>query len=307
MGQTDSHPFTDSTAVVRDGEELRRRLRREGYLFIRGLIPRDKVLALRRKMLQMCAEEGWLRDGAELMDGLTDRPPIMEGEPVWRPVYEKLQKCELFHALKLDPNVMSLMKCIFEEPVFALPMSIGRFAFPRDNDRATPAHQDWLYVQGSTEILSCWVPVGDVRREVGGLKILAGSHRAGFIKPRPSKGVGGNVIDHDPSLQWHGGDFHAGDALIFGSLTVHAAAVNHTADRLRLSVDYRYASFRDSISEFWLKPHYHWLGEQFSWDNLDKTWQDASLRRYWKDLPIRTCPHNSSVFARAEQPAPATK
>ena len=36
---TDPTPFLDSTAVADDGPELRRRMQRDGYLFVRGLLP----------------------------------------------------------------------------------------------------------------------------------------------------------------------------------------------------------------------------------------------------------------------------
>src|SRR5262245_9401714 len=172
-------PFVESNDILNDPTALLRRLRRDGYLFVRGLLPREDVLDLRRRVLQFCDEEGWLRKGSDLMDGLTDREPLVEGEPAWEPVYEKIQQCEQFHRLKLHPNVRKLMEEIFDEPVVALPMTIGRIAFPRDNARATAPHQDWLYVQGSTDTVSCWAPIGDIPEEVGGLKVLAGSHKTG--------------------------------------------------------------------------------------------------------------------------------
>ncbi|MBI2193686.1 MAG: phytanoyl-CoA dioxygenase family protein [Planctomycetes bacterium] len=291
--------FVESNDILTDAWALVRRLQRDGYLFFRGLFPRAEVLQLRRSILEICHEAGWLKKVSSLMDGVTDHAPVLEGEPVWEPVYEKVQKLESFHRLKLHPNVQTLMERIFDEPVVCLPMTIARIAFPMDNERATQPHQDWLYVQGSSETISCWAPLGDVPEEVGGLMVLRGSHKSGFLIPRRAPGPGGNTVAVDPTLPWAATDYRAGDVLLFKSLTIHGARPNQTPDRLRLSIDFRYTGISHSISEGWLKPHFNWRGPQFSWDNLDKDWKDASLRRYWERIPnLKTCPHEHRVYAK---------
>lgn len=88
------------------------------------------------------------------------------------------------------------------------------------------------------------------------------------------------------------------DLLMFTPLTIHAAAENHTPDRLRISIDFRYAGESHTISEGWLQPHYNWLGDKFSWDALDKEWRDSSTARYWERLP--------NVKARPRQQMPGS-
>lgn len=285
-------PFTESNDLLVDPRSLRKRLDDEGYLFLRNILPNDQILTLRRQILDVCREVGWLRDGSDLMAGLTDHTPILEGEPEWRPAYAKVQEMEAFHRLKLHTKIQGIMENLIGEPVFALPMTIARIAFPRDNQRATQPHQDWLYVGGSTETISCWGPLGDIPMSVGGLKILAGSHKAGFLVPAPAQGPGGNAVYVDPTLEWVQSDFRVGDLLLFKSLTVHAAADNHTEDVLRLSIDFRYTGISHTITEPWLQPHFHWLGEAFSWDALDKEWRDSPTARYWERLPnLKVKPH----------------
>lgn len=282
---TKYQPFVESTDLVGDPNALLRRIRRDGYLFIRCLLPREDVLDVRRRILRFCEEEGWLRPGSDLMEGLTDIAPIAEGEKPWEPVYEKIQRCEQFHKLKMHPNVRKIAESIFDERVVALPMTIARVAFPRDNARGTQPHQDWIYVQGSMDTLSYWAPLGDVPAEVGGLKLLQGSHKKGFLWPRKALGPGGHTVECDPKLQWVASDYRAGDVLIFLPLTIHAARENLTQDRLRLSIDFRYTGVSHAIVESWMKPHFHWLGDKFQWDSLDKDWTDQSLRRYWEREP----------------------
>ena len=51
-------PFIESNDVLDDPPKLRKRLRDHGYLFIRGMLPRDEVRDLRRKFLEFCSEAG---------------------------------------------------------------------------------------------------------------------------------------------------------------------------------------------------------------------------------------------------------
>ncbi len=107
----------------------------DGYLFFRDILPKEKVYTLRRKIMEFCQDAGWLRSNSDPMEGLTDREPILEGEAEWRPVYAKLKALESFHSLKLTDRVYSIIESLFQEPVFAL---------PKDNERGTQPHQDWL-------------------------------------------------------------------------------------------------------------------------------------------------------------------
>ena len=65
--------FTESNDLLHDPPALRKRLRDDGYLFLREILPEDDVIHLRRRILEFCREAGWLREGSELMDGLTDQ------------------------------------------------------------------------------------------------------------------------------------------------------------------------------------------------------------------------------------------
>lgn len=288
--------FTESNDLLDQPGALRKRLKEDGYLFIRDILPKAEALFIRQCILGFCRDEGWLQEGSALMDGLTDHEPLVEGSKAWRPVYAKIQALEAFHRIKLHDKMHRMMEDLFEEPVFALPMTIARIAFPNDNERGTQPHQDWFYVGGSTETLSCWAPLGDIPSEVGGLKLLKGSHKAGFLSTHTAPGPGGHAVDVDPDLEWFQGDYRLGDVLIFKALTVHAAADNHTRDVLRLSIDFRYTGQSHSIVEGWLQPHYNWLGEPFTWDTLGKDWLDSPTARYWERLPnIKTKPHEQAV------------
>ena len=278
-------PFLESNGLLNSPAGLRKRLRTDGYLFFRDILSKEQVLDLRQQILEICEQAGWLRPGARLIDGLSDRAPIMETDEEYADVYARVQALEAFHGLKLNRKIIDIMEALFEEEVFPFPQTIGRIAFPRDNARGTPAHQDWIFVGGSTETISCWVPLGDVPLEVGGLKVLEGSHKSGFLEPKPAPGPGGRIVEVDPRLVWRQSEYGCGDILLFKMLTVHAAADNLTRDKLRLSADFRYTGTSHMIAEEWFQPHGCDAGEPFSWEAIESGWRDSPVAHYWNRFP----------------------
>jgi ectoine hydroxylase-related dioxygenase (phytanoyl-CoA dioxygenase family) len=135
--------------------------------------------------------------------------------------------------------------------------------FPNNVQQTTGAHQDFQYIRGAADTYTIWTPIGDCPIELGGLAVLRGSHRAGFIEHRFFKekkyaghGLADDQLPRNPGIEWHAGDFAAGDVLIFHSHTIHKALPNLTTDRLRLSTDNRYTRTGDAVSEISTKSHY---------------------------------------------------
>ena len=54
-------PFIDSSNLIGDGTALAARMRRDGYLFLPGLLPRDDVAAVQRQVGTIARDAGWLR------------------------------------------------------------------------------------------------------------------------------------------------------------------------------------------------------------------------------------------------------
>ena len=53
-------PFFDSTPLMGDRDALRERLDCDGYLFVKGLLPRKDVIRVQRRLLQKASKGGWL-------------------------------------------------------------------------------------------------------------------------------------------------------------------------------------------------------------------------------------------------------
>ena len=84
----DVNQYVVSNEAVDDGEELRRRMDRAGYLFFRGLLDPDQIRDLRHDVLEVCQQGGWLKAGAPLKDGIANGERVyLEPEPDYLEVY----------------------------------------------------------------------------------------------------------------------------------------------------------------------------------------------------------------------------
>ena len=83
-------PFLDSTEIAPQAEELKRRMARDGYLFLRQLLSADMLEELRLKMLAIGHDAGWVVGNAPLARGVADLEGFcVEPEPKYMQVYER--------------------------------------------------------------------------------------------------------------------------------------------------------------------------------------------------------------------------
>jgi len=198
---------------------------------------------------------------------------------------------EDLHALKHHPAIVSLFESLFGEPVLVHALAIPRNIFPQRSDFTTPPHQDYVHIQGSTSTYAIWLPLGDVPLEMGGLSIASGSHRAGVRAFKVSSGAGGMECSESFEGSWVGGDFAAGDALIFHSLAVHRGLANQT-DRLRQSLDCRYSPASEPVMEISLRPY----ADLFTWDEVYASWQSTQYQHYWHALSPNIVPIDRQYY-----------
>jgi len=252
-------PFIESDANA-SSEELRAQMEETGYLFFRAIVPEEEVLRVRKDVFELCREAGWLDSSRKMMDGIMapGHTPLMEGMPDYMAVYRKVLKTPSFFDFPAQSGLTNVAQKILGGEVLIHPRRIGRVTFPNFVSAATPAHQDHFYIRGAVDTYSCWTPLGECPRELGGLAVLPGSHREGFLDHTvKTAGVGGTgVAVEESEVVWHTGDFGIGDALFFHSFTIHKAMPNLTSDRLRLSTDNRYQLVEDEIDPASLLPHF---------------------------------------------------
>ena len=64
--------FRDATPLIADGPLLAERMRADGYLFLRGLLPADVVRNVQRQVGAIAREAGWLRRDRDVADAIAN-------------------------------------------------------------------------------------------------------------------------------------------------------------------------------------------------------------------------------------------
>ncbi len=291
--------FRASDDAVADGDELRRRMEQDGYLFVPGLLPRDVVADLRRRFQAIAAAAGWLKAGTAPEQSVADpQAACVDPEPGYVSVLKQYYRLEALHAIGHHPAVIGLLERMLGEAVLPHPRLVLRNVFPQRPDYTTPAHQDFPHIQGTAETYSVWVPLGDCPLERGGLAIAEGTQHGGVVPFRVSTGAGGMEAVDPYEGRWVAGDFAEGDAIIFHSLTVHKALPN-VSDRLRQSVDNRYQRVSEPIVAASLAPYANIL----TWDEIYQGWESTRLQRYWEGRFTNIAPFDDRYYEERDRMA----
>ncbi len=299
--------LTDSFDVLDDRDALRERAQSDGYLFLRGLLPREEVTALRADILKICANHGYLKDGGSEGEGLINKAVVDVIDPVAiafcgvgipAEAYKEVQRLESFHRLAHNPNLLRLYRTLFGGEVLVHPRHIARVMLPTGANAPTPPHQDFIHIQGTKNVWTSWIPIGDVPRELGGLSVLAGSNRDGLLPVKAAEGAGSlETYLCEVDYEWVEHDYEAGDVLTFSSLTVHRSIPNQLGDRLRISVDYRFQPLDEEVDRGSLTPHCGVL----SWDEIYEGWESESIKYYWKKYDLSFSEWDESIRWQKEK------
>ena len=262
-----SSDYLDQPAV------LNQRLEEDGYLFIPGFFNRDLILAGRASVADRLAAEGALDPAFPAIEAMC-RPGKSLG---YRGDLAKSNPA--IERVVYGPELLGFYAQLFGEPVRHFDHTWFR-AISRG--QGTPPHCDLVYMsRGTHQLLTCWIPYGEVPLEVGGLMVLEGSHLQAarlrnylevdvdlYCENRPKevekvKGKGGwshpGYLTNNPTSlreklggrwltceHWQPGDF-----LTFKMTTIHASLDNQT-DRVRLSSDTRYQRASQPADARWI-------------------------------------------------------
>ncbi|MBI2194366.1 MAG: phytanoyl-CoA dioxygenase family protein [Planctomycetes bacterium] len=256
----------DSSAMVSDGEVLRRRLGEDGYLFLRGALDLQAVMAARQEALDRLLQVGEIRPPA--IEGVAtggSRRRELAGDlgAFWKSVSEGPRLRQLSHG----PSLGSLLGTLFREPARGHDYLFLRVGVP---GRSTNLHYDYpFFARGSQRIVTVWFPVGDVPAELGPLVVVEGSTTFTDLigdsqgvdyhsnaSPRVSLKDDAITLAERRGVRLLTADFRAGDVVIFGMTTLHGSLDNHSAEgRVRVSADVRYQPASDPLDERYFGPN----------------------------------------------------
>jgi hypothetical protein len=261
-----------SPRLLGDVAALRERLAEDGYLFLPGLLDRGEVLAARRSVMAMLAEEGVLEPGTPPEAGIAARAPSAQGPGVRNDLAGRSPELQ---RVLYGGRMMAFYRAFLGGEVLHFTYTWLR---PRAPGGATAPHYDVVFMgRGTPRLYTAWTPLSDVSLEMGGLMVLEGSHRLERLKDTygrkdvdtyctnlphaPERVTGpklftGQLSKNPVTLRdklggrWLTAEFRMGDVLTFGMFTLHGSLDNHS-DRVRLSADSRYQLAAEPADHRW--------------------------------------------------------
>ncbi|MBB3138235.1 ectoine hydroxylase-related dioxygenase (phytanoyl-CoA dioxygenase family) [Rhizobium pisi] len=264
-------------------DAIRARYEEHGYVWLKGLLPRDEVIDFRGWVFARLTETGLLEPGHDFSLGIS----AAEGVD-WNLANRRLMsivRSAAYEGFCAHPHLVRFMDAFLGGISYLHKRKLMRYVQP-GTPVATPAHYDLVYLRGGTSrLVTAWIPVGDIPTEMGGLVYLEGSHalgrgmeaefraRSGDLSPEERISAynshmaeGGWVSKDLPAMaerfdrRWLAADYEAGDVVLHSPYMIHASTTNQDrARRLRLSTDIRYQNVDDEIDARWSN---HWsLGD----------------------------------------------
>jgi ectoine hydroxylase-related dioxygenase (phytanoyl-CoA dioxygenase family) len=258
---------------------LHQRYAQHGYIWLKGILPRQKVLNFRRRYFESFLETGLVHPDHDPQEGIysgggEDRVAINRALMTF-------VRSAAFEAFCLMEEIWSFYDAFFDGASYLHKRKIVRHTRPQDKN-TTGAHYDLIYLRGGTNRLcTSWIPIGDIPVEMGGLVYLENSdawgrqkeadyqEKASYLPPEERVSAYNRHMDNSgwmskdlPALAervgtcWLVADYEAGDMVVHSPYMVHASTVNSSPEgRIRLSTDIRYQRVQDEIDARWQN---HW-------------------------------------------------
>lgn len=226
---------------------LREQFKAQGYLWLKGILKRDNVLAFRRRFFQAMQPTGLLAPDSDPVDGIATRDSVATGDT--NKILMEVVRWAAYESFCLSPEIWRFYERLLDSAVYLHKRKIIRQVQPGSKN-STGAHYDLVYLRGGTDsVCSSWIPLGDVPVEMGGLVYLEGSdalgrqmeaefsHKNANLPPEErisayNRNMAGWLTKDLPGLadqldsRWLIADYEAGDMVIHSAYMIHAATDN---------------------------------------------------------------------------------
>jgi ectoine hydroxylase-related dioxygenase (phytanoyl-CoA dioxygenase family) len=260
-------------------ERLREQYRAQGYIWLKDVLPRRKVLEFRRRYFEAFFETGMISREADVVEGIyagggEDRVAVNRALMM-------LVRSAAYESFCLMEEIWHFYDIFLEGASYLHKRKLVRHTRPFDKN-CTGAHYDLVYLRGGTDRLcTSWIPIGDIPVEMGGLVYLEGSDAIGrkmeaeyqktsqHLSPEERVSAYNRHMDNSGwmgkdlaaladtlNTRWLVADYEAGDMVVHSPYMMHAATMNVDPNgRMRLSTDIRYQRVQDEIDARWQN---HW-------------------------------------------------
>jgi ectoine hydroxylase-related dioxygenase (phytanoyl-CoA dioxygenase family) len=247
----------------------------QGYVWLKGILDRQAVLAFRRQFFEAYREVGLLAPGSDPQEGVYSG---QREDPAWaRQKLTEITRWADYEAFCLSSPIRAFYQQVLGGAVYLHKRKLIRYTLPGD-PHSTGAHYDLVYLRAGTErVYTSWIPIGDTPVEMGGLVYLEGSDAWGRKQEAEFSALNADLPPEErisaynknmtdtgwltrdlPSLaerldtRWLAADYEAGDMMVHSPFMIHAATLNgDLANRMRLSTDIRYQLVQDEIDRRW--------------------------------------------------------
>jgi ectoine hydroxylase-related dioxygenase (phytanoyl-CoA dioxygenase family) len=250
-------------AERQDRSALLARLEREGYLFLKAALKREASLEFRRFYFAALQASGLLEPGTDPGDGIGSSGEF-DRAAAHRAIFDEVVPSAEYEAFCTSSAVKGFFAWLYDGDVHLHKRKLIRHARTVDT-WVTPAHYDLVYLrEGTDNLLSAWIPLGDCPATRGGLCYLERSHH--HFEAR-DKAEGGalraqhitydlNALANELGTRWLVANYEAGDMVVHSPYLVHASTNNTDPKaKMRLSTDIRYQRSSDAIDPRWQN---HW-------------------------------------------------
>ena len=168
--------------ALRDRAELRRRMDRDGYLFLRGLLGRQAVLAARRELLRRLAARRLLAPGRDSEEGAAAPAAAIDASATGDLARALSQANETLDQVLYAGPMLQFYQFFLDGPVRHFDFTWMR-AKPPGGGQTTDPHCDVVFMgRGTKRLFTSWTPFDDIPFEMGGLMVLEGSHLRDRLK-----------------------------------------------------------------------------------------------------------------------------
>jgi len=266
--------MVDSSNLIGQWPEIHKVLERDGYLLLRNFLDRQKVLEARKSIVTFCEQ---------LID--TTKGDIMEAyakdpqQGIGLLNYQYITKTPEIKTVLENERIFNFCENFYNRPAKTLQYKWLR-GLPQG--AYTGVHHDRVYLgRGSQNMITFWIPIGDIPKEQGTLAICKSSHNdPGFNDLRTKYTYCYNNLSNngwfceDPSdlekeykgsepLCWVSTDFSAGDVCVIGLDVLHMST-NNTTTKYRISCDTRWQPKGERI-----EPMIKQFRHGFQWNDSD--------------------------------------
>ena len=253
----------DSSICVQDHTALQERLAEDGYLYLKNVLNHAEILTARHTILAELAAVGEINQPSEegVSSGSSQRAELIEDlGAFWKSLSEHPDIRRVTHA----GPIQTIMTSIFDHEVRLFDFLWLRAMHP---GRASAYHFDHVYMnRGTDQLLTTWIPFGDVALDEGPPAVMEGSHTWTDL----IEDFRGLDVDRDKSRQGHvtldpvslareqktrllSAEFSAGDMVVFPMFTLHGSLDNRSStQKVRISADTRFQPADQPIDHRWV-------------------------------------------------------